>query len=714
MVWEKRDIPQDIVRELSAKFGCDAMTASILLRRGVVEAADILYYLEDDKRYLHNPFLLPGMEDAVERILAAKEEGEKVLVFGDRDVDGVTSTTLLTSYLRGMGLEVDWRIPMGDEAYGLSIEVVEEAARSEVTLIITVDCGISDFAEVDKANELGIDVVITDHHNPQDGVPDAVAVVDPKLEGSAYPFPEICGCAVAYKLVSALRFALHSKSYGAALCLLNVWPSNDAIVIEVAKMRNLAVVKTLSETVVPGTVGVTETRLPDFLSGHQILAWDAVPQQKLLAEAFGKNVDFNLFDAAPEIAKEIPGVAGKSLLRLREGSKLARYAEKPLSELDVFCNLFVSYMRQRDNLAGGEDDELLQLAALGTVADIMPLENENRVIVRAGLNSLNGGNGGGPRPGLSNLIAKLDLAGKALSMHDISWKLGPVLNAAGRMGQAEKAVRLLLSEDRAEREQLAAEIVGLNEERKRIGEEGWKIALPSAEESKARYNDRLVVAAGAEIPRGVTGIIASRLMNRFNVPAMVVSITGETAVGSLRSTRGYALTAFLEACADLFIDHGGHDYAAGFTLNMDNWPSFLERVQRLSASIELDGPDEGADGVVNIDAELPSSYLKPDMFKIVDRFEPFGGENPELVFLSRGLTLTETAFVGKLEANHVKFTLNAGAHKWPCIYWQAADKAGKDFSDGDRVDAVFNITRDYFGGKERHQLVIIDVQRTAR
>jgi single-stranded-DNA-specific exonuclease len=705
MIWEKKDIPQDAVRELAAKFGCDALTASILLRRGIARGADILYYLEDDKRYLHNPFLLPGMEDAVERILAAKEEGEKILVFGDRDVDGITSTTLLTSYLRGMGLETGWRIPQGDEQYGLSAVAVEEAARDEVTLIITVDCGISNIAEVGKAVSLGIDVVVTDHHNPQEALPDAVAIVNPKLEGSAYPFREICGCVVAYKLVSALRFALHSKSYGASLCLLNVRPSNDAVVIEAAKMRNLAVTQTLSETIVPGTVSITETRLPDFLSGHQILVWDAGPQQKMLAGAFGKGVDFNLFDAAPEIAKEMPGVAGKSLLRLREGSKLARYAEKPLSELDVFCNLFVSYMHKRDNLAGGDDDALLQLAALGTVADIMPLENENRVIVRAGLKSMNAE----ARPGLSNLIAKLDLAGRALSVRDISWKLGPALNAAGRMGHAEKAVQLLLSEDRVERDRLADEVVRLNEERKRIGDEGWKIALPLAEESAARYHDVFVVAASAAIPRGVTGIIANRLLKRFNVPALVVSITGETAVGSLRSTRGYALTGLLETCADLFIDRGGHDYAAGFSLDMANWPVFLERVTRLSASIELGGPDE--DNVIAIDAELPPSYLKPDIFKTVDRFEPFGNENPDLVFLARGLTLSEPAFIGKLEANHVKFTLDAGAHKWPCVYWQAADKAGREFSDGDRVDAVFTIARDYFGGKERPQLVILDVQR---
>jgi single-stranded-DNA-specific exonuclease len=705
MVWAKKDIPQDAVRELAAKFGCDSLSASILLRRGATEGQDVLYFLEDDKRYLHNPYLLPGMEDAVERILAAREEGEKVLVFGDRDVDGITSTTLLTSYLRSAGLDVSWRLPGGDDPYGLSLAAVEEAARDGVTLIVTVDCGISNFAEVDKANELGIDVIITDHHNPQESVPNAVAIVDPKQEGSAYPFREICGCVVAYKLVTALRFAFNSKSYGLSLCLLNVRPSNDAVIIDIAKMRNLAVIKTLSETIVPGTVSITETRLPAFLSGQQILVWDAAQQQKLLSTAFGKGIDFNLFDTAPEIAKEIPGVAGKSLLRLREESKFARYSAKPLSELDVFCNLFVSYMQKRDNLSGRDDDELLQLAALGTIADIMPLENENRIIVRAGLKSLNAG----ARSGVSNLIAKLDLAGKPITSHEIAWKLAPAINAAGRMGQAEKAAALLLSEEREEREKLVSEVVLMNEERKRIGDEGWKIALPVAEESKTRFNEKFVVAASEEIPRGVTGIIANRLMKRFDVPAMVVNIAGGTAVGSLRSTRGYQLGGLLETCADLFVDRGGHDYAAGFTLNMANWEAFLSRIERLSVAMEL---DEAGDDELAIDAELPPSYLNPDIYKTLDRFEPFGNGNPGLVFLARGLILTEPAFMGKLEANHVKFTLDAGAHKWPCVYWQAADKAGRDFSDGDCVDAVFNITRDYFGGKERHQLVIIDLQRT--
>jgi single-stranded-DNA-specific exonuclease len=707
MVWEKKGIPQDAARELADKAGCDLLTASILLRRGVTRENNLHFYLESDKRYLHNPFLLSGMEDSVERLLSAREEGEKVLVFGDGDVDGITASALLVSYLRETGFEVGARIPTGDEPYGLSLTAIEEAERDGITLIVTVDCGISNAGEVAEAARRGIDVIITDHHNPPDPLPDALAVVNPK-RGATDPFRELCGCAVAYKLASALRFALTSKSYGLSLCLLNVRPANDTFIIEAAKMRNLAVIKTLAETVSPGMVGIMDTRLPAFLAGQQILVWDAAPQKKMLAKAFGGGVEFNLFDAAPLVAKEMPATAGKSLLRLRGESRFARYAAKPVSELEVFCSLLVSYTHKRDNLAGSDDDALLQLAALGTIADIMPLENENRILVRAGLKSLCAA----PRPGVANLINALDLAGKTLSVRDVAWRLAPAINAARRMGEPETALALLLSEDRAEREKLAAKVVSLNNERKRAGEDSLKVALPQAQESLERYNGCFVVAAGdgAEIPRGVTGLIANRLKDRFDVPALVVSINGGIVTGSLRSTRGYELTALLDSCADFFIDRGGHNYAAGFTMNKERWPAFQEALERLTLSIELQESEDA--NTIAIDAELPPSFLRPELVKVIDRFEPFGHGNPELMFLVRNVTVRDVSFIGRLDASHVKCTLDAGAHKWPCIYWGAAERVGRDFTDGDRVDVVFNVVRDFFGDQERRQLKIIDLQKT--
>ncbi|MCL2472317.1 MAG: DHH family phosphoesterase, partial [Treponema sp.] len=221
MNWDKRDISPGLVKGIASNYGCDLLTASILVRRGLVTGTEIKYFLENDPRHLHNPFELPGMEDAVERILAAKEEGEKVLVFGDRDVDGISAAALVMGFLASLGMDASVRIPTGDEPYGLSIQAVEEFAAAYGTLIITVDCGISNIQEVKKAGELGVDVIITDHHNPQELLPPALAIVNPKLNGSKYPFRDLAGCGVAYKLVTALRFAMKSELYGQPVCLLN-------------------------------------------------------------------------------------------------------------------------------------------------------------------------------------------------------------------------------------------------------------------------------------------------------------------------------------------------------------------------------------------------------------------------------------------------------------------------------------------------------------
>ncbi|GHU15336.1 single-stranded-DNA-specific exonuclease RecJ [Spirochaetia bacterium] len=708
MKWDKRDIPQDMVKNLAAKYGCDNLTASILARRGITGGEDIQYFLEDDPRYLRNPFGLPGMEDAVDRILAAKEEGEKVMVFGDRDVDGVTGTTLLAGYLTKLGMDVTWRIPLGDDPYGLSLKAVEEFAAAYGTLIITVDCGISNMAEIEKAKELGVDVIITDHHNPQDEVPAALCIVNPKLAGSTYPFRDLCGCGVAFKLVSALRFASKSELYGQQICLLNTRPVNDAWIIEIAKIRNLAVVKSLSETVIPGMVRIGDTRLPAFLEGQQIFTWDGPLQQQVLARIFGKGVEIAMLDIAPEIAKEIPQTAGKSLLRLKEISRIARYATEELTELDVFLNLFTSFVRKREKIFSADDTADLQLAALGTIADIMPLKDENRIIVRAGLDALKAN----PRPGLSDLLFKLGLAGRRFDTKDISWQLCPAINAAGRMGKPETAVKLFLETDPIQRDKLAAEILSMNDERKKLGENIWTIVEPQAYKNLPDYAEKLAFAWGENIPRGVTGIMATRLVKQFKAPALVISCGTDTVTGSLRSVKGYDLRALLTQCADLFLDWGGHDYAAGFSMEKTNWDELIRRLKNAAANIEL-APDDNTD-TVTIDAELPPAYLTPETFKTIDRFEPYGAENEPLIFLTRNVKVKEISFMGKTDVKHVKLLLDTGKHKWPAVYWQAADKVNRDFILDDSVDLVFNMSRNWFNGTETPQLIVIDLKRTEK
>jgi single-stranded-DNA-specific exonuclease len=708
MKWEKKEVSPEQVKEISAKYGCDLLTASILARRGHNSGESIRYFLEDDILSLRNPFALDGMEDAVERILAAKEEGEKVLVFGDGDVDGITGTALLAGYLEKLGIDVTWRIPTGDETYGLSLEAVEEFAAKDGTLIITVDCGISRLAEIKRANELSIDVIVTDHHEPQEELPQALVILNPKLKDSAYPFRNLSGCGVAFKLVCALRFAQKSELYGQQICLLYTRPVNDAWIIEIAKMRNLIVIDTLIETIVPEMVSISETRLPAFLEGQQILVWDAPLHKQTLAKLFGRSIEFGFVDIAPQIGKEIPQTAGQSLLRIKELSKIAKYSDRELTELDVFINLFTSFSRLREQStqdAEGENTDI-QLAALGTIADIMPLLDENRIIVRRGLEALEKK----PAPGLSQLLHKLELAGRHFDTKDISWKLCPTINAARRMGSAETAAALFFEKDPVKKDKLAAELTAMNEGRRSLEEETWAFVEPMAWKSFSEYKEKLVLVYSAKINKGVTGLMAHRAVRQFNVPVIAVSLGDEICTGSLRSAKGYNVCALLEQCGDLFIDSGGHMAAGGFSMEMKNWDAFLEQIKEISHTIEFE--EEHDEQIINIDAELPHEYLSPDIFKLIDLFQPYGKDNEQLVFLTKNIVVREINFIGKPEPKHTKMMLDAGKYKWPALYWQSAERVlNKEFGINDKVDVVFNLTRDYYRGNETPQMMVLDLRK---
>ena len=718
MKWEKKAISAEQVKDVSTKYGCDLLTAAVLVRRGIVSGEAAKFFLEDDLRYLRNSFELPGMEDAVERILAARDEGEKVLVFGDSDVDGITGTVLLTEYLAGLGLDVSWRIPGGDDPYGLSMEAVEEFAANYGTLIITVDCGISRLAEIKRANELSVDVIVTDHHEPQEELPEALVILNPKLKDTTYPFKDLSGCGVAFKLVSALRFAQKSDLYGQAICLLNARPVNDAWIIEAARMRNLVMTKTLTETIVPGMVPIGDTRLPEFLEGQQILVWDAHLQKRAFAKLFGNGVEIEMLDIAPEIGKEIPQVSGKSLLRIKELSTIAKYASKEVSELDVFVNLFRSFIWKREKIPCTDESRDLQLAALGTIGDIMPLLDENRIIVKGGLKSLapDGASpippGAGPRPGISELLEKLGLAGTRFDAKDISWKLCPTINAARRMGSPKKAADLLFEKDPNAREKLARELLDLNGQRKLLEEEILGKTEHMAQSSFKEYDEKLVMVCGEEINKGVTGLVAQRLARRFKVPALAVCFAGDICTGSIRSARGYVIGGLLEQFSDLFIDSGGHEFAGGFSLTKGHWETFSDRLKTVARAIEFPDDEEGQS--ISIDAELPVDYLNPDLlFKLMDRFAPYGSENAPLLFLAKNLMVEDISLIGKNESKHLKMTLAGGKHKWPALFWDAAIRVvNKEFGRGDAVDVVFSITRDWYKGIATPQMMISDLRKT--
>lgn len=706
-IWNKKDVPGELVHQISERYSCDLLTASILARRGITDPEQVMYYLEKSSIILHNPFEYEDITDAVDRILDAAEAGEKVLIFGDRDVDGVTSTTMLYEYLQTIGIDAQCKLPSGNESYGLSMEAVDTFAKNYGSLIITVDCGISNNAEIAHAGELGIDIIVVDHHNPQDSLPEPAIIINPKIEESGYPFPHLSGCAVVHKLIIALEYA-KTQYFRQEACLLNVVPLNDAYQIDCFKTENLVIKERFSETYVPGVIPISKTKLLPFLQGQQICVWDAPTQQRMLTKVFGNGVDFQLCDLQPEISRIIPQTADQSLLRLMSKSKMARYWKQPVAEIDMFYHLFKTaiLIDSKLNSQNHNLDNNFQLATLAAIADIMPLQNENRVLVSCGINSMNNGY---LRPGLMELFSRSKLLGKTICSTDLSWNIIPILNAAGRLGEPETALNLFIEKDAKKRDEIACRLIELNQKRRMLGTDAIAFSEDAARKSLERFHDNLVLVADERIDRGVTGITATKLAQYFKVPAIVISFPDtDTAVGSVRSVRGFDVTDMLEQSKDLYINHGGHNFAAGFSFTRDKLDVFIERLEKYSQLIEF---SEDAEEVFEIDAELPQNYLKPEILKIVDKFEPYGEGNPVLTFLSRKMKIVSADIIGKTKT-HLKLTLSFGENKWPALFWNMAEKLKTEFDVGDYVDVLYQITRNEFNGSVTPQLIITDMHRS--
>ncbi|MFP4426054.1 MAG: single-stranded-DNA-specific exonuclease RecJ [Spirochaetaceae bacterium] len=701
MTWEKASLDKERVKEIVDRYNLDLLSASILVRRGVTESDEVLFYLEEDLQYAHNPFLFEEMEDAVERLLQAAEEEERVLVFGDRDVDGITSTAVMVETLRELGLEPEWKVPMGDDSYGLSMELVEEFASRDGTLIVAVDCGTTNVAEIARGRELGVDTIVVDHHNPQDELPPAAAIINPKVGDGGYPFHGLCACGVTSKVRSALAFA-RTDLFREQVSLLNLRPGNDTVIVDAIKLENLIEVDRISEALVPELGDLEHSRLADFLLGQKLLVYDAPGQERLFRQVFGSGVEIHLFDLAPEIWDAFPVLRNKTLLRMRDSSRLAKYTEGELSEVDTLAQLYRAFVMRRFPQIKEAYRSVADLVAIGTLADMMPLRNENRILVREGLRKLNVE----PSPPIRTLLEKQNLLGKPISTKAIGWQIAPVINASGRMGEPETAVRLLLSRDESERRELADRVVSLNRKRKKVGEDAWRRVLPKANESFMELEERLILVHDNDVHRGVTGIIAGRLSRRFRAPAAVVTAVESGLVGSMRSVRGFGATEFLRQFEDIFIDWGGHDAAAGFNLAAENLPAFLGRIRDAAKRIRLDEAVE----TIQVDAELPDRYMSPDLEELIARFEPYGIENPIIRFLKRGMAVEEIEFIGK-EQNHLRLLLRGGSYKWPSVYWNAAERVNRDFALGDSVDVVFELDKNHFNGQATLQLSVVDMAR---
>ncbi len=703
MKWDKAPIDSDEVRKVSRLYGTDLLVSTILIRRNIRDSEGILFFLEDDLRFLHNPFLFVEMEEAIDRINAAIEGGERIFVYGDRDVDGITSTALLVKTLEELGADVIWGVPLGDDSYGLSIESVDKALSSEVKLIITVDCGISNLKEIQYAREKGADTIVVDHHNPHNDLPHAAALLNPKIEDSGYPFKDLSACALVAKLVWALNFS-GTPLYGRTVDVLNIRPLNEAFVLEAVKLENLVEVDRISEKIIPGMIPFERSRLAAFLDGNEAYVYKLELQLSQLKKIFGEVFKINLMDISSLIGEYFPVLSDRSLLQIKENLPLFRYKKDSIEEIDVLRELFVSLILEKEKLNGEKFTRCLDLVALSTLADIMPLVDENRILVRKGLSVINTAQS---EP-LRELLQKKGLIKKTITTRDIAWQISPVINASGRMGEPHKAVELFLAGTEDEMEHLAAYIIDLNKKRKGLEEGVWDTALSRAKKSYEDTGNKFVLVSGKRVNRGITGLLASRLVKFFKVPAIVVSLMKERATGSLRCPHDFKIGNFLSHFGDLFIDFGGHDYAAGFTMAVEKEPEFEARFYEFVPTFN---PPEKEEDIRFVDAEIPLSYLKPDLWNVVEFFEPYGEGNPQLVFLTRGMRIESCDLFGRKSDEHLKMLLDSGRFKWPAILWNGAGRLDTDFSLYDKVDVLYNLSKNQYRNKETLQLIILDINK---
>ena len=541
--------------------GLPPLCAAVLCARGIDTPDKAAGFLSDTVDVLHDPLLLRDMDRAAARIRRGLEAGEVMAVYGDYDVDGITSTCLLTEFLREQGGHVVSYIPdRTEEGYGLNPSAIQRLKEQQVSLIVTVDCGITAHREVEYARSLGMDVVITDHHQCKDHLPAAEAVVDPRRPDCPYPFKELAGVGVALKVVLALT------------------PVQDR--------------------------------------------------------------------------EEV----------------LRRYSE---------------------------------LAAIGTVADVMRLSDENRVLVRMGLACLTNT----PRPGLQALLREAGCeAGKTPSTVTVGYGLAPRINAAGRMEQARVALEMLFTRDPRRGQALAAQLCALNRERQSI-----ELAIFEECDAFLSRNPHLsgpaIVLAGEGWHQGVVGIVASRLSEKYACPAFMICLDQGKGKGSCRSFGGFNLFGALEQCAPLLEGFGGHELAAGFTILEEHIPAFREAMCRLVSGYAHGQPMVTS---LDVDAEIDNcALLCAQQVDALSLLEPFGSGNPKPVFLLRSVSVLSCSDVGN--GRHLKMKVRRDGVTLDAIFF-AANSAACGVSAGDRLDLVFTPQINEYRGSRTVQLQLCDLR----
>ena len=575
-------VEQETQLQLERELNISSAAARMLVVRGIQTAEEARAFVRPSLDKLHDPFLMKDMDKAVERLHQAITQGEKILIYGDYDVDGTTAVALMYRFLDKVIQEqettgqdiIDYYIPdRYTEGYGVSTQGIDYAAANGCGLIITLDCGIKAVEKVAYAASKGIDVIVCDHHTPGDELPSAVAVLNMKRSDCPYPYKDLSGCGVGFKLAQAYtqRYLIEAKG-------------NEAI----------------------------------RLSGERLLP-------------------------------------------------------------------------------------LLQLLAMSIASDIVPITGENRILAHFGIQQLNKA----PFTGLSAIMQVASIEAKTLTINDLVYKIGPRINACGRMKSGRAAVELLLTDDPDFARQQAEEVNHHNEDRRDCDTETTKEALQQLQDDPTFANRRSTVVYAPHWHKGVVGIVASRLTETYYRPTIVLT-AGEDGIisGSARSVGGFDIYAAIDSCLDLLTNFGGHKYAAGLSMHIDNLPAFCERFEHYVATHIR---EDQLQPTLQIEAELQLGDITKQFYNVLRHLEPFGPGNPRPLFVSRRLiNHRDTRAVGK-EREHLRLDVTDRLNAITGIAFGRADMA-EYIQNGNPVDICYELNENTFNHYTTIQMMVQDIQ----
>ena len=555
--WECYNLDNEKVEELVKKRHITNLLASILVNRGIIDGEKINVFLNPTRKDFYNPFLMPDMEIAVKRIVKAIENKEKIMIYGDYDADGITSITVLKKYLNEIGLKTGEYIPNRlNEGYGLNKDAISKIYNDGYRLMITVDCGISGLEEVEYANSLGIEIIITDHHEPAEKLPEAIAVIDAKRKDNKYPFNQLAGVGVVFKLIQAIS---------------------------------------------------TELKLEE---------------------------------------------------------------KEYLKYLDLVC--------------------------IGTISDIVPLVDENRVIAKLGLKLIEKTK----NIGLKTLLNIADL--KKIDSNAISFGVAPRINACGRMGFQEEALQLFLTEDSGEATKIAKRLVQFNQERQAKEKQIFEEVIEKIE--KDNKDKKCIVLAEENWHHGVIGIVASKITEIYYKPSILICLEGDKGKGSGRSVPGFDLYTALTKCSDYIEKFGGHSMAIGITIKKENFEKLKETIEKYAQESNI----SDIMPIINIDKEINLKNINIEEVKSLELLEPFGEANKMPLFLLRNLKIDSIRALSG--GKHLKLTLKQDNNIVDAIGFNMGDLS-KEYLLGDKVDVVGTIEINSFGNKENIQINLKDIRK---